>query len=713
MDKSLKNDYIQAYLDRQKVYAHSYSEGIDLHRPSKISNGTPTRTPTRMRYEETKRLKFGFDTPILVPRVTGSNAVGADKRSVVGLPAKATQRARKTQKALDTEASIKENKGSVRAPLITAQRDPSKRKRKKAEVPFGSDEEHEARLSERRERKRVKRDIVKPDTNIALHISPPASEREDGKVARKRGKKHSGAAGLALLHGFSATNVGKNRLTLKPLASLGVFSKGKSSAKTKVCKAKEPAQKLFSEKMFLNKTTKRHESLVDEPIVLDSSSRPSSAVKKIKVTNHHKDKKSTRSTSHHSSTPDLPRGSTAMSEPWDIEIQSKCPSSDGFSPQPGKPIAGRLVLDPRMASWHDQELPSEGQVIHSSIIITPMKEASHDCMPDEILSSAPVSVTATIYDLDGESSIYPSHSASQVDVKRLDHLNPSVELLTSKYFAVHDGHGKERVSPTFDQRYPIANSSGVISDCNPRDAYPLSVSHPHDTSTARRAAPLNAMVDSSPLRIHGIPEEHFLPLADNLMPTYRGHSITQYNRSNEDDISAWHVPDACATSFFEGDSDYHDLRDQNLVFLEPPHIVNEPSFYPPVQAYSSDELHDISADDMVVLDESCEGPRKPIEYTQEVDDYEHSDLALERSSLHHGSFSSPTRSHGTAEAYDDNSCPLRPFLQGRAMLLGIPPYVPSWHDSHDPEHTKFGSGLLSAEVDVAKNLKDHWRPHRL
>ncbi|KAG1820263.1 uncharacterized protein BJ212DRAFT_1013956 [Suillus subaureus] len=209
MDKSLKNDYIQAYLDRQKVYVHSYSsEGIDLHHPSKISNGTPTR----MRHEETRKLKFGFDTPILVPRVTGSNRT--DKRSVVELPAKATQKARKIRKALDTETSTKENNGSVRAPPITAQRDPSKRKRKKTEVPFGSDEEHEARLSERRERKRVKRDIVKPDTNIAVHISPPASEREDKKVTRKRGQKHSGAAGLALLHGFSATNVGKNRLTV-------------------------------------------------------------------------------------------------------------------------------------------------------------------------------------------------------------------------------------------------------------------------------------------------------------------------------------------------------------------------------------------------------------------------------------------------------------------------------------------------------------------
>jgi hypothetical protein len=69
-------------------------------------------------------------------------------------------------------------------------------------------------LGERRERKRVKRGIVKPGTNTAVHTSPPASERENKKVARKGGKNHSGTAGLALLHGFSATNVGKNRLTV-------------------------------------------------------------------------------------------------------------------------------------------------------------------------------------------------------------------------------------------------------------------------------------------------------------------------------------------------------------------------------------------------------------------------------------------------------------------------------------------------------------------
>jgi hypothetical protein len=115
-------------------------------------------------------------------------------------------------------------------------------------------------LSERRARKRVKRAIVKPDTNIVVHVSPASSERDNKKVPRKKGKKHSGIEGLALLHGLSATNVGKNRLTVstatvlftslvspssqsKPLASLGVFNKGKSSTKTKVCNAKKSGKR--------------------------------------------------------------------------------------------------------------------------------------------------------------------------------------------------------------------------------------------------------------------------------------------------------------------------------------------------------------------------------------------------------------------------------------------------------------------------------------
>jgi hypothetical protein len=79
-------------------------------------------------------------------------------------------------------------------------------------------------LAERRQRKRVKRDIMKP---------PPSPEKENNedhptKVNRKTGKgsatRKKAQAGFALMHGLFATNVGKNRLTVcldLPRSSIG------------------------------------------------------------------------------------------------------------------------------------------------------------------------------------------------------------------------------------------------------------------------------------------------------------------------------------------------------------------------------------------------------------------------------------------------------------------------------------------------------------
>ncbi|KAI0829425.1 hypothetical protein BC628DRAFT_1360473 [Trametes gibbosa] len=122
------------------------------------------------------------------------------------------------------------------------------------------DEEYRGRLAERRERRRAKKAIVDPKPN------PPESGSEedvdDGHRARstkktsKKGKKGKGLnmpAGLALMHGFSATNIGKNRLTLNPV--VGVFNKGKASAKTVVkIKPAKAYLKLFSEQQFLDRS---------------------------------------------------------------------------------------------------------------------------------------------------------------------------------------------------------------------------------------------------------------------------------------------------------------------------------------------------------------------------------------------------------------------------------------------------------------------------
>ena len=80
-------------------------------------------------------------------------------------------------------------------------------------------------LSERRQRKKIKRDIMKP---------PPSPEKENSedhptKVNRKTGKgtatQKKAQSGFALMHGFLATNVGKKRLTV--CLNLSCFSTGR------------------------------------------------------------------------------------------------------------------------------------------------------------------------------------------------------------------------------------------------------------------------------------------------------------------------------------------------------------------------------------------------------------------------------------------------------------------------------------------------------
>src|SRR6267154_6325481 len=155
------------------------------------------------------------------------------------------------------------------------------------------------------------------------------------------------------------------------------------------------------------------------------------------------------------------------------------------------------------------------------------------------------------------------------------------------------------------------------------------------------------MDDSSPLRIHGIPEKHFLPLADKVVPAYRSFSVIH----SKDVISARYSPVECSADLFEGnmDLDYHTVQDHDSVLMEPQDLVNS-IFYSPVQV-SCDGLHDVSVDSMGVPDEAYEGPSQFVEYTQQMIDYEHSDFVLQRSSLYHDSFSSPSRSCATAEAH--------------------------------------------------------------
>ncbi|KAI0698942.1 hypothetical protein BC835DRAFT_631091 [Cytidiella melzeri] len=95
-----------------------------------------------------------------------------------------------------------------------------------------ADAEREAILAGRRERRRTKKAIVdfKDDGKEVLEDDDSAARTTREKTKKK--KKADNSAGLALMHGFTATNVGVSRLTMKP--TVGVFTKGKASVRTGV-----------------------------------------------------------------------------------------------------------------------------------------------------------------------------------------------------------------------------------------------------------------------------------------------------------------------------------------------------------------------------------------------------------------------------------------------------------------------------------------------
>jgi hypothetical protein len=65
-------------------------------------------------------------------------------------------------------------------------------------------------LTERREGKRARKDIM----NSREDRAGTRGEKENKKDTKNEKKKHRIPAGLALMHGFSSTNVGKSRLTV-------------------------------------------------------------------------------------------------------------------------------------------------------------------------------------------------------------------------------------------------------------------------------------------------------------------------------------------------------------------------------------------------------------------------------------------------------------------------------------------------------------------
>ncbi|GJE84686.1 hypothetical protein PsYK624_007620 [Phanerochaete sordida] len=333
----------------------------------------------------------------------------------------------------------------------------TKSARKRERSPEGS--ERGRILADRRERRRVKKAIVSSNTHDEVKESEDAAssaqqrDRKERRERKSKGKVVNLAAGLALMHGFSATNVGKGRLTLKP--SYGVFHKGKASAKTSVSKPKKKSTTAaWSELEFLGQTLREERNIrtsrcrsrsvdgarsaTDDGVSTDTSSRTSckQPKKKFKICNYEHDQVAgkaiqgdegsvedhgtERTSAEQTSRP------RARSPVWDIE-KSSCvldgaheaasdAETSNIAPSKAPTKNGTVLLDVA-ATWNLQGLP------HRPVTLTSPQDTQGDTTRQENSADQARSFL----------SLCPSQSASQLPGAQ----PPAVSipgLTQSKYF---------------------------------------------------------------------------------------------------------------------------------------------------------------------------------------------------------------------------------------------------------------------------------------
>ncbi|CDO74068.1 hypothetical protein BN946_scf185043.g118 [Trametes cinnabarina] len=265
----------------------------------------------------------------------------------------------------------------------------------------------------------------------------------------KKAKGLNMPAGLALMHGFSATNVGKNRLTIRNVPHTGVFSKGKASVKTAVKKGKHarstPASNVFSEERFLSKSGGEARTFSDNEVSDDEQGKATEgrlsvfeedlATRKRSCQNDSVQRKRTRSVTD----PPLP-GDDAL----------KSQRSENISSRPKKRARAERMASP---IW-DIELASGGLPSDSSDqhqpIATEVTRASGtiivDTRRDGVKWAAVEPAVANLEpgaDADSKSSqdvptnassLAPSQSASQAALRCHDMSSETPAAILSKYF---------------------------------------------------------------------------------------------------------------------------------------------------------------------------------------------------------------------------------------------------------------------------------------
>ncbi|KIY73687.1 hypothetical protein CYLTODRAFT_191091 [Cylindrobasidium torrendii FP15055 ss-10] len=198
LPKADKTALLASFVTEQKTNAQLYAEqGLAATSRSPLSHvSLHTAAPASVR-------PCGFDTPVLKVRHSKKNV---PLRS----PTKKRKQSLSLSKADDPPQAPQ---SSPMRPAPKRRKPPALPPAKKQKLKEVPDDDHAARLAKRAQRRKDTRAITRPIADEECN-SDNAPNKTKGSSNKPR-KKDKIPPGLALMHGFSAANVGKGRLTVR------------------------------------------------------------------------------------------------------------------------------------------------------------------------------------------------------------------------------------------------------------------------------------------------------------------------------------------------------------------------------------------------------------------------------------------------------------------------------------------------------------------
>ncbi|KAJ7047443.1 hypothetical protein C8F04DRAFT_1058841 [Mycena alexandri] len=742
-----KNQFIDAYLQAQKAHAKSYAEeGRSLSSSWDIQT-TPQKPSAAV---SSGSHNVGFATPIL--RARTPRPVNAEASKKENIPSKSANKP-----ATRPVPSADKKKPKVNdEPDKTSKFQKSK---KRAGPESEPDEDQVARLLERRERKRVKRAIVQPK-EASEHDTASSNGNPKSKRTKAKGKKPKVPSGFALMHGFTATNVGKNRLTLKPPSNVGVFKKGKASFNAKI-KAKPKGHKTqhFSEFGFLNNTKKATGHVTSDSSSASGSESSATSAQEIPKPK----KKAVAQKSRQAIIHTVPRHSSdlskktasgkrpiAESEIWDIESHAsekknlRRQKTQSVEETSVIHVPGTVLMDARMPAWSER--------------VARAAEVDAGEIPDAIvIPSSP--------------SLRPSQSASQVQPL----IQPKRTEVASQYFpAVKQApatHSTPQPPPPV-KPVPSPDPEAVEPQLQPPPIPPISSDSNVFVPPTHFAVPprnrvfanhflsvrqdsnlyLSTLIPVAPQDLEDL--DHYASTLDCFETFESGFCpdefALQYSVAGEpaldDDTQLGHYVshggdwDDTPTPAIDGWLDNYDEEDHH----------HHESPVPYENAFADPEYMDAIGEEDEYLEPGYKGPSygkcEADIFMDIVDEFGSNagweeatadsvylnDSGYERIAIDYGydALASDENGHQiTEDAYDDQefigtsvrddpgditsecsdpaSAYNARFTQGRALLLGLPVHDAGERISQPAPH------FSTAEVDVVKALRGHWLPQRL